>query len=100
MADCKWGDISCGFGNALSDLADDAIGNMAKAIMEGMSQMVTTLSTFWVSMPTVNLISEDRTGPSPVVSTVSSELIPWTLTLAVLRPRNCGHIGQAPKVRG
>lgn len=84
MADCKWGDISCGFGNALSDLADDAMGNMAKAIMEGMSQMVTTLSTFWVSMPTVNLISEDRTGPSPVVSIVSSELMPWTLTLAVL----------------
>ncbi|WP_455837104.1 hypothetical protein [Pseudarthrobacter siccitolerans] len=84
MADCKWGDISCGFGNALSDLADDAIGNMAKAIMEGMSQMVTTLSTFWVSMPTVNLISEDRTGPSPVVSIVNSELMTWTLTLAVL----------------
>jgi type IV secretion system protein TrbL len=84
VADCKWGDISCGFGNALSDLADDAMGNMAKAIMEGMSQMVTTLSTFWVSMPTVNLISEDRTGPSPVVSAVNSELMPWTLTLAVL----------------
>jgi hypothetical protein len=57
---------------------------LAKAIMEGMSQMVTTLSTFWVSMPTVNLISEDRTGPSPVVSIVNSELMTWTLTLAVL----------------
>lgn len=84
MAECSWGDLGCGFGNALEDLADDAIGNLAKAIMEGMSQMVTTLSTFWVSMPTVNLISEDRTGPSPVVSIVNSELMPWTLTLAVL----------------
>ncbi|MCI1041541.1 hypothetical protein, partial [Pseudomonas putida] len=45
---------------------------------------VTTLSTFWVSMPTVNLISEDRTGASPVVTTVNSQLWPWTLTLAVL----------------
>lgn len=84
MADCKLGDITCVAGNVVSDLADDAMGNMAKAIMEGMSQMVTTLSTFWVSMPTVNLISEDRTGPSPVVSIVNSELMTWTLTLAVL----------------
>jgi type IV secretion system protein TrbL len=71
-------------GDWVSGLADDAIGNLAKAIMEGMSQMVTTLSTFWVSMPTVNLISEDRTAPSPVVSIVNSELMTWTLTLAVL----------------
>ncbi|MFJ5699935.1 hypothetical protein [Arthrobacter sp. NPDC093139] len=71
-------------GDWVAGLADDAISNLAKAIMEGMSQMVTTLSTFWVSMPTVNLISEDRTGPSPVVSMVNSELMTWTLTLAVL----------------
>ncbi|MEW1986171.1 hypothetical protein [Pseudarthrobacter oxydans] len=77
-------DAGCELKNWASGLADDAMGNMAKAIMEGMSQMVTTLSTFWVSMPTVNLISEDRTGPSPVVSIVNSELMTWTLTLAVL----------------
>ncbi|MDQ0676586.1 type IV secretion system protein TrbL [Pseudarthrobacter siccitolerans] len=71
-------------GDWIAGIADDAMGNMAKAIMEGMSQMVTTLSTFWVSMPTVNLISEDRTGPSSVVSIVNSELMTWTLTLAVL----------------
>ncbi|UNK47860.1 type IV secretion system protein [Arthrobacter sulfonylureivorans] len=71
-------------GDWVQGLADDAISNLARSIMEGMSQMVTTLSTFWVSMPTVNLISEDRTGASPVVSTVNSQLWPWTLTLAVL----------------
>ncbi|MEV7663596.1 hypothetical protein [Paenarthrobacter sp. NPDC089316] len=84
MAECSFGDIGCGIGNAVSDLADDAINNLAKAIMEGMSQMVTTLSTFWVSMPTVNLASADGTTPSPVVSIVNSELAPWTLALAVL----------------
>lgn len=71
-------------GDWVQGLADDAVSNLAKSIMEGMSQMVTTLSTFWVSMPTVNLISEDRTGASPVVTTVNSQLWPWTLTLAVL----------------
>jgi type IV secretion system protein TrbL len=55
MADCKLGDITCIAGNVVSGAVDDAITNLAKAIMEGMSQMVTTLSTFWVSMPTVNL---------------------------------------------
>ncbi|WP_104062336.1 hypothetical protein [Arthrobacter sp. 4R501] len=71
-------------GDWFSGLADDAMGNMAKAILEGMSQMVTTLSTFWVTMPTVNLASEDGTTPSPIVSMVNSELMPWTVTLAVL----------------
>ncbi|MDP9987387.1 hypothetical protein J2S98_002554 [Arthrobacter oryzae] len=71
-------------GDWVQGLADDAISNLAKSIMEGLSQMVTTLSTFWVSMPTVNLISDDRTGASPVVTTVNSQLWPWTLTLAVL----------------
>jgi hypothetical protein len=65
-------------------MADNAINDLEKAIMEGMSQMVTTLSTFWVSMPTVNLASGDGATPSPVVSAVNSELMPWTLALAVL----------------
>lgn len=77
-------DAECAVGNWVSGLADDAMGNMAKAIMEGMSQMVTTLSTFWVSMPTVNLASSDGATPSPIVSMVNSELMLWTLTLAVL----------------
>src|SRR5688500_20120724 len=85
---CEFWDLACkakeGAGEVVAGIADDAIDNLAKAIMEGMSQMVTTLSTFWISMPTVNLISEDRTGPSPVVSMVNSELMTWTLTLAVL----------------
>ncbi|WP_443197954.1 hypothetical protein [Pseudarthrobacter sp. CCNWLW247] len=85
---CEIWDLACkakeGAGEVVARIADDAIDNLAKAIMEGMSQMVTTLSTFWISMPTVNLISEDRTGPSPVVSMVNSELMTWTLTLAVL----------------
>ena len=84
MAECSWGDLGCGFNNALEELADDAIGNLAKSIMEGMSQMVTTLSTFWVSTPTVNLTSQDGSTASPVVSIVNSELMPWTLALAVL----------------
>jgi hypothetical protein len=84
MADCKLTDITCAAGNVVSGALDDAITNLGKAITEGMSQMVTTLSTFWVSMPTVNLTSEDGSAASPVVSAVNQELMPWTATLAVL----------------
>ncbi|WP_345453763.1 hypothetical protein [Arthrobacter gyeryongensis] len=90
MADkaCEVWDVACwtaqGAGNVAAGIADDAINSLAKAIMEGMSQMVTTLSTFWVSMPAVNLASQDGTSPGPVVSMVNSELMVWTLTLAVL----------------
>ncbi|MFJ4210741.1 hypothetical protein ACIPY2_19975 [Paenarthrobacter sp. NPDC089675] len=85
---CEFWDLGCkakeGAGEVISGIADDAIANLAKAIMEGMSQMVTTLSTFWVSMPTVNLTSQDGSTASPVVSALNSELMPWTLALAVL----------------
>lgn len=86
MADkeCAPLDWKCGAADFIGGLGDDAMANMAKAIMEGMSQMVTTLSTFWVSTPTVNLTSQDGSTASPVVSMVNSELMPWTLALAVL----------------
>jgi type IV secretion system protein TrbL len=82
--ECGLIDWKCSTQQFIGGITDDAIGNLAKAIMEGMSQMVTTLSTFWVSMPTVNLATEDGNTPSPVVAAVNSELMPWTLTLAVL----------------
>lgn len=99
MAECKWGELTCVAGNIAAGAVDDAITNLAKSIMEGMSQMVTTLSTFWVSMPTVNLASEDGTTPSPVVSLVNSELMVWTVTLAVLAVI-LGGIGMIWQQRG
>jgi type IV secretion system protein TrbL len=77
-----WG--SQGASDVVAGVADDAINNLAKAIVEGMSQMVTTLSTFWVKMPTANLTTVDGMTPSPVVSFLASELSYWTLVLAVL----------------
>lgn len=52
--------------------------------MEGMSQMVTVLSTFCVGMPTANLTSQDGVRPRAVVGFVYSEP-GWTLGLAVHR---------------
>ncbi|MBT2520898.1 hypothetical protein [Arthrobacter sp. ISL-28] len=82
--DCGWIDFGCKTGEFIADATDDAITNLAKAIMEGLSQMVTTLSTFWVSMPTTNLSTADGTSPSPTVAFLENGLAPWTLALAVL----------------
>jgi type IV secretion system protein TrbL len=84
MAECSLGDMTCVAGNIASGAVNDAITNLAKSILEGMSQMVATLSTFWVSMPTANLASQDGVSASPVVGFVNSELGYWTLALAVL----------------
>lgn len=84
MADCKIIDLGCQTGNAISGAVDDAITNLAKSIMESLSQMVSTLSTFWVTTPTANLTTENGVTPSPVVSFLDSELTYWTLILAVL----------------
>lgn len=84
MAECSLGDLTCVASNIASGAVNDAVTNLAKSILEGMSQMVTTLSTFWVSMPTANLASQDGLTASPVVGFVNSELGYWTLALAVL----------------
>jgi len=84
VSECKLGDITCVAGDVVADIANDAIGNLAQSILEGLSRMVTTLSTFWVSMPTTNLTTEDGMTASPVVGFLNSELSYWTLTLAVL----------------
>jgi len=76
-------DLECKAKETLTGLLGDALENMAKAIMEGLSQMVTTLSTFWVETPTVNLAGNEG-GSSPVVAAVNNELMVWTLSLAVL----------------
>ena len=80
---CAIAEVGCHVENALEGLVAAALENMGKAIMEGLSQMVTTLSTFWVETPTVNLAG-DEGGSSPVVSAVNEELMVWTLSLAVL----------------
>jgi type IV secretion system protein TrbL len=80
---CGITEVECKLGNAFEGLVTDALENLAKSIMEGLSQMVTTLSTFWVETPTVNLAGSEG-GSSPVVSTVNDELMVWTMSLAVL----------------
>ena len=83
MADCGVVDLECVAKDAFKGFISDAMDNLAKAILDGLSQMVSTLSVFWVGTPTVNLTGGEG-GPSPVVSTVNNELMAWTLSLAVL----------------
>lgn len=83
MADCGVVDLDCVAKDAFKGFIADAMDNLAKAILDGLSQMVSTLSVFWVGTPTVNLTGGEG-GPSPVVAAVNDELMVWTLSLAVL----------------
>jgi type IV secretion system protein TrbL len=73
-----WADLGVGVavGGAIQDLAD--------AITQALSQMVTTLSTFWVDMPTSNLTTTDGVTGSPTVSFLQDGLWYWTAALAVV----------------
>jgi type IV secretion system protein TrbL len=58
--------------------------NLAKAVREGLSKLVRTLSTFWAELPSSNLTTVDGVSPSPTVAFLQGGLAYWTAALAVL----------------
>jgi type IV secretion system protein TrbL len=83
-----WWDVTCNVregGEAwIGSAVGDAIENLARAISEALSQVVTTLSTFWVDMPITNLTTADGVTASPTVAFLQEGLWYWTAALAVL----------------
>ncbi|MEZ2390623.1 hypothetical protein AB6813_13955 [bacterium RCC_150] len=77
--------LSCHAGEALHDVADDAIKNMANAIADAVGQTVKTLGTFWVNVGTPNLtaVPGGSTASDPVLF-LQNSLYFWTAALAVL----------------
>ncbi|MDF9279082.1 hypothetical protein P4U43_14935 [Arthrobacter sp. EH-1B-1] len=78
---CQGGEVAEGW---IGTAVGDAIENLARAIAESLSQVVTTLATFWVDMPTSNLTTTDGVTASPTVSFLQDGLWYWTAALAVL----------------
>lgn len=72
-----WGEL----GSAI--VVGGAIEDLAQAISQALSEMVITLSTFWVDMPTSNLTTVGGEA-SPTVAFLQSGLWYWTAALAVL----------------
>lgn len=86
--ECQFWDAGCKIKEGTSDwigsVAGDALENLGVAITESLSQIVTTLSTFWVDMPTSNLTTADGVTGSPTVSFLQDGLWYWTAALAVV----------------
>ncbi|MPY12274.1 hypothetical protein [Arthrobacter bussei] len=86
--ECQFWDAGCKIKEGTSDwvgsVAGDALENLGVAITESLSQIVTTLSTFWVDMPTSNLTTTDGVSGSPTVSFLQDGLWYWTAALAVV----------------
>lgn len=51
MAECKFGDIKCGVGNAVGNLADSVVADFAENVAEGVTAVMQFLSTWWVDTP-------------------------------------------------
>lgn len=60
-----------------------AIEDLAQSISQALSEIVLTLATFWVDLPTSNLTS-DGVNPTPTVAFLQDGLWYWTAALAVL----------------
>lgn len=82
--DCGLIGEECWVSDWVGSAVGDAIENLARAISESLSQIVTTLSTFWVDMPTSNLTTNDGVTASPTVAFLQDGLWYWTATLTVL----------------
>src|SRR3954462_3222791 len=85
---CNPLDLFCLGGNAAGDWIGTAVGNaienLAQAVLEGLSQMVTGLSVFWTEMPVLNLTTADGVTPTSSVAFLRDGLGDWTAALAVL----------------
>ena len=83
MPDCGLNPL-CWAEEGVGAAVGGAIEDLATAILEALSQIVTTLSTFWVDMPTSNLTTADGVSASPTVAFLQESLWYWTAALAVL----------------
>ena len=81
--DCGLLGEKCWVGNWAGNVLADGIESLARVVSEALGQIVVSLATFWVEMPTSNLTS-DGINPSPTVSFLQSGLWYWTAALAVL----------------
>lgn len=81
--DCGLIGEQCWVGDWVGSAVGDAIENLARAVSEALGQVVLTLSTFWVDLPTSNLTS-DGVNPTPTVAFLQNGLWYWTAVLAVL----------------
>ncbi|NMR32325.1 hypothetical protein [Crystallibacter degradans] len=82
--ECGLFEFSCKTGKFVARVATDGIEGLAAAIMDGLSEMVSALSVFWVAMPSINLTTVDGQSPSPTVDFLQDGLWYFTASLAVL----------------
>lgn len=85
--ECEWWDAPCRLREGASDWAGEAVGgaieDLAASISDALAQIVLTLATFWVDMPTSNLTVAGGEA-SPTVAFLQNGLWYWTAVLAVL----------------
>ncbi|MHC8609911.1 hypothetical protein ACW4FP_19915 (plasmid) [Paenarthrobacter ureafaciens] len=82
---CDWWNFGCQAGDFISDQANDATKDMAKAIADAVGNVIKTLGTFWVNVgtPALTAAPGGSTASDPVLF-LQNSLYFWTASLAVL----------------
>lgn len=75
---------ACWANEGIGAAIGSAIEDLAAAISQALAEIVLTLATFWVDMPTNNLTTADGVTASPTVAFLQNGLWYWTAVLAVL----------------
>jgi hypothetical protein len=64
--------------SAASSLTNDAVGQLAQAIQNGIAYVIAHTATLWISLPSPNLNSD------PVPREIQQDLWPWTVSVALI----------------
>ena len=89
--------MSCGIaqwlcdaaGNVVESAADDSLNAVGKAVANGVADLVATLSTAWLDVPTPSLVESGNRpsggqSPSDAVAFIQESVLWYSLGLAVL----------------
>lgn len=57
MADCSWFDIICKGKEGVTEMAGNAVAQLAEQVMVGVSNVLVSLGTAWIHTPSINLES-------------------------------------------
>jgi type IV secretion system protein TrbL len=75
--DCKVLEFGCKIGEGISDWANGQVFDFAKSMAEGTVQVLTALTTFWLEIPSPDVLS-------PVINTLNANLAWYTFVLALI----------------
>lgn len=85
---CDFGDWACGVGNIIGEWANSATGKTLEAIggaiADGLLQMVQSLASMWITIPTPNLVSASGVAAPSSADAGLQTFLGWAMWLGLV----------------